>query len=375
MFVHKNQLEHLLEPEHYTSGEFFEEEVEKLFLPGWHFIGCLGELRKPGSFFTTELFGKSLLVRVMDGEPRVFLNVCSHRHCTIDGRRRGRTKTLKCQYHGWEYKADGSTSRIPEASCFKPFDRENARLKSFPVATCGDLIFVSFAEDPPPLRDFIGDRFDQVADRFSGASRYNMSWDYEYDANWKIPIENTLEAYHIPELHPSSFLGVYPGEKYSTHTLDEKFTTLEYDIREFWLVYRLLRRGVLLLGGNLTNTYIHHHVHPNFVVIFVDLHAYAFSYEPVSAGRSRVRLVTYSFRGKRRNPISWLTWRISKFFGKRSVIQIALEDASIFGDQQRGLEQSPHPGCIGTLEERLYLFQKYVIDGCGAQEMAKEVEG
>lgn len=364
MFVHKNQLEHLLRPEHYTSPEFFQREVDSLFLPGWHLVGSLGELGKPGSFLTTELFGTPVIVTNIGGEIAAFLNVCSHRHCLINSDRRGRLRSFKCQYHGWEYKADGSTAKIPEANCFRPFDRENARLRKFPHATCGDLIFVSLAEDPPELRDFIGEKFDEIERRFSGSYRYRMTWDYDYGTNWKVPIENTLEAYHIPELHPTSFLGVYPGEKYSTHTLDEKFTTLEYDIREFWLVYRLLRRGVILLGGDLTNTYIHHHIHPNFVVILLDLHSYAFSYEPVSENSSRVRLVTSSFRGNRQNPLAWITWWISSYFGKRSVLKIALEDASIFNDQQRGLECSPHPGVIGTLEERLYLFQKFVLLHC-----------
>jgi len=365
MFVHKNQLEHLLKPEHYTSAEFHQREVERLFLPGWHLIGCRGELRKPGAFITSEIFDTPIIASNFDGTLKAFLNVCSHRHCLINGKRHGRQKTFKCQYHGWEYKSDGSTGRIPEANCFRPFDRENARLQSFPIAFCGDLVFVSLSEDPPPIEEFIGDRFEEIARRFSEPSRYRFTWDYDYGANWKVPVENTLEAYHIPELHPSSFLGVYPGEEYSTHTLEEKFTTLEYNIREFWLVYRLLRRGTKLLGAEETNIYVHHHVHPNLVFIYVDLHAYAFEYVPVSPGKSKVRLVTYCFRGKRKNPISWLTWLISRHHGKRSVVQIALEDAAIFEDQQHGLENSPHPGCIGTLEERLYFFQRYVLDGCG----------
>ena len=373
MFVHKDQLEHLLTPRHYTSRDVHRQEVDRLFLPGWHLVGSRGELSAPGDFITAELFEIPVILRNFDGKIIAFRNVCSHRHCLINSDRRGHLKAFKCQYHGWEYKADGSTGRIPEAHRFRPFERENARLHTFPVATCGELVFVSFSRTPPPLEAFIGERFDEIAGRFSSPSRFTMSWDYEYPANWKVPIENTLEAYHIPELHPTSFLGVYPGEKYSTHTLDERFTTLEYNIREFWLVYRLLRRGVKLLGGNLTNTYIHHHVHPNFVVILLDLHAYAFAYVPVSESVSRVRLVAHSFRGNRRNPISWITWLISRHFGKRSVLQIALEDASIFGDVQRGLESSPHAGCIGTLEERLYCFQKYVLDR-GHQDVASSVE-
>jgi choline monooxygenase len=36
------------------------------------------------------------------------------------------------------------------------------------------------------------------------------------------------------------------------------------------------------------------------------------------------------------------------------------EDAAILSDVQQGLEASPHRGVIGTREERVHAFQKYV---------------
>lgn len=366
MFVNDTHLDHLLKSWHYTSPEFHKTEVERLFLPGWHLVGSLGEMSKPGDFVTADLFEIPIIVRNFDGEIRAFRNVCSHRNSLINSQRRGNLKAFKCQYHGWEYKADGSTGRIPEAKRFRPFDREKARLQSFPVAMCGDLVFVSLADNPPPLRDFIGERFDQIAGKFSSPSRHSMSWDSGFSANWKIPIENTLEAYHIPEIHPYSFMGVYPGEKHSTHSMKPGSSTLDYDLREFWLVYRLLRRGVKILGAEENNTYVHHHIHPGFVVIMMDLQAYAFAYVPVTHRTSKLRLIAYSFRGHRANPLAVVTWWISRFFGKRSVIQIAQEDAEIFADQQRGIEASHQPGCLGTLEERVHHFQKAVLDQCGS---------
>jgi hypothetical protein len=45
--------------------------------------------------------------------------------------------------------------------------------------------------------------------------------------------------------------------------------------------------------------------------------------------------------------------------------QIVLEDRAIYPDVQRGLEASRSRGVIGTREERVYVFQRYVRDRCG----------
>ena len=37
--------------------------------------------------------------------------------------------------------------------------------------------------------------------------------------NWKVPIENTLEAYHVPLVHPNTFRE-NPGSERATHVLE-----------------------------------------------------------------------------------------------------------------------------------------------------------
>ena len=41
------------------------------------------------------------------------------------------------------------------------------------------------------------------------------------------------------------------------------------------------------------------------------------------------------------------------------------EDLGIFADQQQGLSTSRHKGVIGTREERIYAFQKYLLEKQG----------
>jgi len=83
MYINKNKLSHLLQPDHYRQAEFMKEERESLFDPSWQLVGAFGEIPNPGDFFTLEVFDIPLIVRNCDGEVQVFLNVCGHRHCRL----------------------------------------------------------------------------------------------------------------------------------------------------------------------------------------------------------------------------------------------------------------------------------------------------
>ena len=48
MYVHRNQLQHLLKPEHYFSEAQYRGEMERLFLPAWHLVATRAELARPG---------------------------------------------------------------------------------------------------------------------------------------------------------------------------------------------------------------------------------------------------------------------------------------------------------------------------------------
>jgi nitrite reductase/ring-hydroxylating ferredoxin subunit len=155
MFVHKEQLEYARRAEDYSSPEAHRAEVEGHFLRAWHPVCLVGDLPRVGDFLTTELIGRPLLIRHTPDGLRAYLNICSHRHCLLTEAARGHAPGIACQYHGWEYGVDGRVSKVPDGGCFKPFDRENARLDTVAVATCGELVFVRLAAEGPSLASAI----------------------------------------------------------------------------------------------------------------------------------------------------------------------------------------------------------------------------
>lgn len=363
MFVHKQRLQHLLKPHHYTTEAHFQREQQHIFQPGWHLAAVKPELPRSGDFVTRELFGQPLLLRNFDGDVRAFLNVCAHRHCLISGLPQGTSPTLRCQYHGWEYTKEGRTGKIPDAGCFRPWDREHAQLRVFRTETVGELIFVSLADDGPSLRDYLGSYYEYCQQFFGTTFRFSYKWRKDYAANWKLPVENTLEAYHIPCLHQSTF-GDHPSEENSHHTLAADRTTLQTPeppslarTMQNWLVRRL--------GAAPTNIYTHHHIHPNLVFISLDVMRMVQVFVPTSATTAYQQVYMYTLRGKRGGPVRYLLGQNLRGLVSWVSKKILTEDAPIFEQLQRGLQASVHPGVIGTLEERLYIFQKWILDRCG----------
>jgi phenylpropionate dioxygenase-like ring-hydroxylating dioxygenase large terminal subunit len=358
MFVHQEQLEHLLSPRDYFDAEVHRREREALFLPAWHLLAAKAELPRSGDFLTRDVLGEPLLVRNHQGELHAYLNSCAHRHCALTSEPRGHDEHFRCQYHGWEYQPDGRTAKIPDARCFRPFDRENARLVKFRTESWGDLTFVSLADDGPSLAEQLGPMFAPAGDWQAPRFRFCRMWEWDYQANWKIVVENTLESYHISCLHAKT-LGRPPLEEQCEHLLEERYTTFHVPETFGW-VSRIQNLLVRSLGGDVTNVYTHHHAHPHLWFVSMDVMRLVQMVLPKSPTTSRHRVWLYTLDGTRQNPRAWLVRPLLRWLVARTARQILLEDAPIFARVQRGMESSRRRGVLGTREERVYVFQKFV---------------
>ena len=69
-----------LPPACYFSPEFYQREVDEIFLKKWNLVGRVDYLQKPGDFMARELAGVHFMViRGDDGVLRAFVNHCRHR--------------------------------------------------------------------------------------------------------------------------------------------------------------------------------------------------------------------------------------------------------------------------------------------------------
>ncbi len=89
---------------------------------------------------------------------RAYRNVCRHRgSCLLSGS--GQCKgAIRCRYHGWTYKFDGTLIGAPEALQFgERLDKSALGLMPARVEELCGLVFVNLDPDATPLAELVGD--------------------------------------------------------------------------------------------------------------------------------------------------------------------------------------------------------------------------
>src|SRR5262249_44929576 len=162
------------------------------------------------------------------------------------------------------------------------------------------------------------------------------------------------------EVRPKT-LKEFPEEENGWHELTETFTSFKtippYDLPgrgSDWIVRRL--------GHPVTHEYWHRVLHPHATSSSLDAVRLMQCVFPTGPRSCRYRCILFTLRGPRRGPLAWGLYRFLRWFSTLIARQGFAEDGSIYGAVQRGLEASPHRGVIGTREERIYYFQKYVLE-------------
>jgi choline monooxygenase len=186
----------------YTDPSVFTAEKERIFSRTWQVAGHASQVTSPGDYFTTELLGEPLLfVRGLDGMLRGFYNVCRHR-AGPPAEGCGSRKLLRCAYHGWTYGLDGSLISATEIDGVEGFRAEDFALRAVRTEEWFNLIFVNLDPDAPPLRESLGDLHRQAEKfPFAGMKLFECRT-YEMRCNWKTYVDNYLEGYHLPSVHP-----------------------------------------------------------------------------------------------------------------------------------------------------------------------------
>jgi choline monooxygenase len=201
----------------YTDAAVLEEENRRLFARTWQLAGRLEQVRDPGQYFTITLANEPVLVvRGADGVLRAMSNVCRHRAGPI-ARGEGKRPVLQCGYHGWTYSLDGRLAVTPEFDGVQEFDRSNCVLPQFQVDVWNELVFVNLDPRAESLTDFLGTLLSDMPKHDYTGFRLAHHKAWELDCNWKVYVDNYLEGYHIPIVHPGLFRELdYPA--YRTET-------------------------------------------------------------------------------------------------------------------------------------------------------------
>lgn len=188
----------------YVDPELQARERARVFARTWQLAGRADQVASPGQYLTTTVAGEPVIVtRSEDGTLLALSNVCRHRAGQVaegTGTRRG----FQCGYHGWTYDLGGHLTSARELGRIAGFERGACALPRFRAEQWGPLVFVCLDDRALPLAEVLEDLPARVGDheRWS-RMRLAHSKEWVVECNWKVYVDNYLEGYHIPIVHPS----------------------------------------------------------------------------------------------------------------------------------------------------------------------------
>lgn len=211
----------------YTTPRSFDKEHGSIFGCNWLVVGQVDTIG-PGELVTRTIGRwRILLARDPNGVLRAFHNVCRHRAGPLiwDGDGPQESAKIRCRYHGWRYDWNGELLSAPDFGEVLP--KPELSLFSLRVVESGSLIWVNFSNSAPPLNQSLPD----VVKPLSRLSDFELFCEQSHTlkCNWKVYVENYLEGYHIPYVHPDlvkdlrmSSYQVQVHERHITHHVDMK---------------------------------------------------------------------------------------------------------------------------------------------------------
>lgn len=209
----------------YHDEDFAKLEQDRIWKSSWVAVAELADISESGDVRPANVGGAGIIITNWRGKIHAFHNVCRHRGAQLVDEPCKKRNTILCPYHRWGYAltgklmgtpafdADEMGKAIPEhirekfnTNHVKDFDKKDMGLYPIEVDTALGMVFVNVNGDAPPLKEWLGDLL-TLTEKYEEALAEDLvvyhQKQYKVDSNWKLLIENFLEYYHLPAVHPA----------------------------------------------------------------------------------------------------------------------------------------------------------------------------
>lgn len=198
---------HTLPGRAYHDPAWFRAQTDRVFRRTWHLWSldprpCAAGDVAPWNLLPGVLDEPLLLTH--DGSKlRCISNVCTHRGKVLVERPTN-AKSIRCGYHGRRFGLDGGVRAAPGFERVEGFPCATDHLQAVPMSSWQRLLFASL--DPAHSIDAL---LGPLRSRVDPLVPSEMTFDpersrqYDVDANWALYVDNYLEGFHIPFVHPS----------------------------------------------------------------------------------------------------------------------------------------------------------------------------
>ena len=204
-----------LPPAAYVDDRVFQAEAAHIFKRDWVCVARCDQLPDPGDYLCVDLIDQPIVVaRDMEGQLHAMSAICLHRAMPL-AEGRGNSTRLLCPYHHWTYELNGKLRSAPMMDGVEGFVPDNCSLPKLSLEEWHGFIFVNMDANAQPL-----------APQLTGLETLTKDYEFEnlvvletieFDSpwNWKILVENFMEAYHHIGPHKNTFEPVYPARQSS----------------------------------------------------------------------------------------------------------------------------------------------------------------
>ncbi len=186
----------------YTDPAMHAMDEEHVIARSWQYVGHINQLKKVGDVIVTEIGQRPIMVvRNSEQQIKAFYNVCKHRAGPI-ALKNGNMKQLRCKYHGWTYQLDGQLRAAPEMQETPNFNVCDVHLDEVQFEVWQGLIFVALKPNTIALSELFGELADTLEPVDLTQMEFHHRDEYLIQCNWKVYMDNYLEGYHLPHVHP-----------------------------------------------------------------------------------------------------------------------------------------------------------------------------
>ena len=209
------------DPAYYRSDVAFARTRDAVFARSWQWLGDLDDVAAPGSLSPRALLPglldePRLLARDVEGTLRCLSNVCTHRAnllvhapCTA--------AEIRCGYHSRRFDLAGRMTFMPGFAGAANVPEPDDHLPTVPFASWEGHGFAALAP-PCSFADATADVLARLPPLPVASWRRDPGRDRDFRlaAHWALYVENYLEGFHIPFVHPGLAQAIDVGS-YATH--------------------------------------------------------------------------------------------------------------------------------------------------------------
>lgn len=334
-----------LPPAAYTDPLVFEQETAEIFRQEWTCVARLEQVPAVGDFMCADLFGQPIvIVRSAEQEVKVMSSVCLHRAMpVVEGS--GNATRFVCPYHHWTYELDGRLRSAPMMQDVDGFIASDHQLPELKTEVWLGFVFVSLNPNAEPVAPQLEGLSEKLAAHNFAGKEIVETIEFDSPWNWKILVENFMEAYHHIGPHAATFEPIYPARQ-SFAEGGDYYALLRMPAKDTGPDHPEIPATTELLAGV---------VFPMFLFAASEHSGIWYQLEPTSASEMRLRIHVLQA------PHEYAAMTDEERVMQRELVKaIHLEDIGVNEGPWRGL-QAPltTQGRLSKYEEAIWRLNQY----------------